>query len=71
MEKLQRKVQDNFKVSFVSRDGAAVVVDVVELVGVKCPHFACRMIIDDIKIKKLVDEVIYYFLLSRKVGFKV
>jgi ariadne-1 len=45
------------KVSVVSRDGIAVVVDLIEIIGVKCPHFSCRKIIDDKKIKKLVDEI--------------
>jgi hypothetical protein len=30
---------------------------VIEVVGVKCPHFSCREIIDDKKIMKFVDEV--------------
>jgi len=33
------------------------VVDLIEVVGVKCPHFSCREIIDDKKIKKFVDEL--------------
>jgi len=33
-----------------------VIVDLIEIVGVKCPHFSCRQIIDDKKIKKFVDE---------------
>jgi len=44
------------KVCDVSRDGIAVVVKVFEIVGVKCPHFGCIKVIDDKKIRKLVDS---------------
>jgi hypothetical protein len=43
------------QVAEITRDGIAVVVNVFEVVGVKCPHFGCNCVIDDAKIHKIVD----------------
>jgi len=43
----------------VSRDGIAVVVNVFRVVGVKCPHYHCRQIIEESKIKQYVDATTY------------
>jgi len=45
--------------SIVSREGIAVVVKILQLVGVKCPHFNCREIIDNVKIRSIADEETY------------
>jgi ariadne-1 len=45
--------------SIVTREGIAVVVKILDLVGVKCPHFNCREIIDNIKIRSIADEETY------------
>jgi len=47
------------KMSIVTREDVALVVNVVELVGLKCPHVSCRQIIDEDKIKAFVDEFTY------------
>jgi ariadne-1 len=60
---LRVKISENPRLrhqkSIVSREGIAVVVKIIELVGVKCPHFNCREIIDNIKIRSIADEETY------------
>lgn len=47
------------KRSFVRRDGIAISVTQRDLIGVKCPHFSCLGVIEEEKIRDLVDAKTY------------
>jgi len=47
------------KRSFVRRDGIAISISQRELIGVRCPHFACLGVIQEKKIREIADEKTY------------
>lgn len=61
---LQLTISENpvlvHKRSFSRRDGIALSIRQLDLVGVKCPHYNCLGVIEETKIRSIVDQRTYH-----------